>query len=34
MLARILNWLLGPKCPRCRARVLPTDTSRHALDCS
>jgi hypothetical protein len=33
-MARLLDWLLGPKCPRCRGRVFPNDTHRHDMDCS
>lgn len=34
MLSRFLDWLLGPKCDRCRQRVFPADETRHAMDCS
>jgi hypothetical protein len=34
MIGRFLDWLLGPKCDRCRGRVFPNDTHHHALDCS
>lgn len=34
MLTRFLNWLLGPKCERCRDRVFPNDAGDHALDCT
>jgi hypothetical protein len=31
----VLDWLLGPRCPRCRStRVFPKDAQRHAMDCS
>jgi len=35
MIARLLDWLLGPKCPRCcQTRVFPADEAKHAMDCS
>lgn len=32
-MSRFLNWLLGPRCPRCTERVFPRDTDLHAKDC-
>lgn len=34
-MARLLDWLLGPKCDRCHStRVFPKDAKRHEMDCS
>lgn len=34
MLARFLDWLLGPRCPICTVRVFPADLPNHPKDCS
>lgn len=33
LIQNFLDWLLGPRCPRCFDRVFPNDQPVHDINC-